>query len=130
MFGRTVEWFGENFFAAGHGLGIVEKLLSAWNIEKFSNLHNDLLKFHIELGFVGLLLYFISFSIMFYLIGKRFGRRKMSLFISMATYTMILFATDNVSIYIIFLIPLYSIYFAALADNKIEVIKEYDCKID
>lgn len=127
MFGQTVEWFGESFFAAGHGMGVVEELLSAWNIEKFSNLHNDLLKLHIELGFVGLLLYFISFSIMFYLVGKRFGRRKMSLFISMAAYTMILFATDNVSIYIIFLIPLYSIYFTVLADNKIEVVKEYDC---
>lgn len=120
MYGKVVEWFEHTFLSFGNGLGIVEMLLSAWNVEKFSNLHNDLLKFHIELGFVGLLLYFISFAVAFYLVEKRFGSKAMSLFVSMAVYTILLFFTDNVSIYIIYLIPVYSIYFAVLCENSRE----------
>lgn len=124
MYGKVVEWFGQKFLSFGNGIGIVEMLLSAWNVEKFSNLHNDLLKFHIELGFLGLLLYFISFGVAFYLIEKRFGSKTMSFFVSMAVYTILLFSTDNVSIYIIYLIPIYSIYFAVLSgNNKEEVTK-------
>lgn len=124
MYGKVAEWFGGNFLSFGNGLGSVETLLSAWNVEKFSNLHNDLLKFHIELGFWGLLLYFISFGIAFYFIEKKCGNKPMSLFVSMAVYTMMLFSTDNVSIYIIFLLPVYSIYFAVLSANAKEVIEE------
>lgn len=124
MYGNMTEWFGQSFFTTGDGLGIVEMLLSSWNIEKFSNLHNDLLKFHIELGFLGFLLFLISYGVVFYIIEKKYGKLQMKLFLSMAVYTMMLFATDNVSIYIIYLIPVYSIYFAVLSGNHKKEITE------
>ena len=116
-----------NFFGTGHGLGIVEELLTAWRIQDFSNLHNDLLKFHIELGFVGFILLLASYGAVFYLVEKHYGASKLKLFLSMVIYTMMLFATDNVSIYVIYLIPVYSIYFAVLAEKQQkEIIQNYD----
>ena len=124
MYGAVMEWFADPFFTAGNGLGIVEMLLDAWNIEKFSNLHNDLLKFYLELGFAGLILLLISYGVMFWWVEKKYGKAQMKLFLSMTIYTMILFATDNVSIYIIYLSPVYSIYFAELSgSDKKEIIK-------
>ncbi len=117
MYGKVTEWFGQNFFMSGQGIGIVEILLSAWRVKDFANLHNDLLKLHIELGFIGLLLFLTSYGIVFYLVGKKYDTSKMKLFLSMTIYTMMLFATDNVSIYIIYLIPVYSIYFAVLTEK-------------
>lgn len=104
----------------GRGLGIVEMLLEHWNVTAFANLHNDLLKFYIELGFVGLFLYLLSFGIMFYYVEKWFGKSPMCFFFGISVYTMILFATDNVSIYMIYLIPLYTVFFAALFPKKME----------
>ena len=118
MYGKVTEWFGGDFLMAGKGLGIVEELLAAWRVKDFANLHNDLLKFHIELGFVGLLLLLTSYGVAFYLVEKKYSASKMKMFLSMAIYTMILFATDNVSIYVIYLIPVYSIYFAVLSENR------------
>ena len=117
MYGKVTEWFGQNFLMAGQGIGIVEILLSKWRVEDFANLHNDLLKFHIELGFLGLLLLLLSYGVVFYLVEKKYDASKMKIFLSMVIYTMILFATDNVSIYIIYLVPVYSIYFAVLAEK-------------
>lgn len=122
MYGNVTRWFGQSFFSAGNGLGIVEILLSSWNIEKFSNLHNDLLKFHIELGFFGLLLFLVSYGVVFFIMEKKCEKVQIKLFLSMAVYTMMLFATDNVSIYIIYLIPVYTIYFAVLSENHKEEI--------
>lgn len=118
MYGNVAEWFACPFAVSGNGLGIVEMLLTSWNVEKFSNLHNDLLKFYIELGFLGFILLLISYGVMFYRVEKTYGMSQMKLFLSMSVYTMILFATDNVSIYIIYLIPIYSIYFAILSEKS------------
>ena len=127
MYEKITEWFGKNFFMAGKGLGIVEELLSAWKVEDFANLHNDLLKFHIELGFVGLLLLLTSYVVVFYLVEKKYSTSKMKMFLSMAIYTMMLFATDNVSIYVIYMIPVYSIYFAVLSEHKEENVSIEKC---
>lgn len=114
IYRRIIEWFQEPLMLTGKGLGIVEELLGAWNIYKFANLHNDLLKFYIELGLIGLLLFLISYWVVLRLTEKYFGRDKMCAVLAMFIYTMVLFATDNVSIYIIYLIPFYSILFAVL----------------
>lgn len=119
IYGDVLEWFGNPLMITGQGLGIVEILLDIWNIKSFSNLHNDLLKFYIELGIVGLLVFLISYVVMFRIIEKDYGSNKMCFILSMTIYSMILYATDNVSIYILYLIPIYSIYFAILADKKI-----------
>ena len=115
MYTSVVEWFGNSTIVFGKGLGIVEKLLEYWKLVGFNNLHNDLLKFYIEIGIVGLSLYLLSYGIAIKLIGNKFGNKPMSLFLVVGIYTIALFATDNVSIYIIYLIPMYSIYFAALS---------------
>lgn len=118
IYRQIVEWFDAPVLFTGQGLGIVEIILDIWNIKSFSNLHNDLLKFYIELGVIGLLIFLISYGVMFFLIGKRFGNDKMCFILSMTIYSIILFATDNVSIYILYLIPLYSIQLAVLTDQK------------
>lgn len=118
IYGQTVKWFEQEVLFLGNGLGIVEIILDAWNIKEFSNLHNDLLKFYIELGIVGLLLFLLSYGAMFFLIEKEFGDEKMCFFLVMTVYSIVLYATDNVSIYILYLIPIYSIFFSVLAEKR------------
>jgi hypothetical protein len=107
----------------GKGLGVVEKLLECWNISKFANLHNDLLKFYIELGVLGLAIYLTSYLVMFYFVGKNYGNAKMSFILAISIYTVLLFATDNVSIYVMYLFPMYSVFFAVLSEQRTEKIQ-------
>lgn len=106
-------WFSLSYF--GKGLGVVEHLLECWNITTFVNLHNDLLKFYVELGFLGLVVYLLSYGVVFVITEKWFGKSQMCFLFGIVTYTFVLFATDNVSIYLIYLIPLYSTFFAVLS---------------
>lgn len=115
MYGRMAQEFSAGLL--GEGLGVVENLLGFWNIEVFANLHNDLLKFHIELGFSGLCLYLVSYCLMFHIIGKKFGEEKMGFLLAVSAYSIILYATDNVSIYVMYLLPMYSVFFTALSQN-------------
>ena len=118
MYSQITEWFDELPLLFGNGIGVVEKLLEAWKIPAFANLHNDLLKFYIELGAIGLLIFLLSYGIVFFWVEKKFGKEKMSLFLALAVYTMLLYATDNVSIYILYLIPVYSILFTVLLPER------------
>ena len=118
MYTQLMEWFEQPVFLVGKGLGIVETLLKAWNIRTFANLHNDLLKFYVELGIIGLILFLLSYVVTFYLAERRFGEEKMCMMLTLSIYSMTLFATDNVSIYILYLIPYYSILFAILSPNQ------------
>ena len=118
MFGRMANEFSTGVF--GSGLGVVENLLSCWDITVFANLHNDLLKFYIELGVLGLAIYLMSYLVMFFLIGKNYGNSKMSFILSISIYTLLLFATDNVSIYVMYLFPMYSVFFSVLSQQRTE----------
>lgn len=102
----------------GNGIGIIENLLEYLKIETYANLHNDLLKFYIELGFLGLLLYLVSYYFVLDQINKYFGDRQMRCVLGMLVYSMVLYATDNVSIYLMYLIPFYSVLFAVLSPEK------------
>lgn len=117
IYGRMAKeaWFSLSYL--GKGLGNVEHLLECWNISTFVNLHNDLLKFYIELGFLGLGIYLMSYGVMFALSKLWFGKSQMCFLFGIMTYTFVLFATDNVSIYLIYLIPLYSTIFAVLSSK-------------
>lgn len=119
MYGKiaTEADFSLGYF--GRGIGIVEQLLECYNIAAFQNLHNDLLKFYIELGFLGLFLYLGSYGIMFMMAGKYFGKSCMCYLFLISTYTMIVLATDNISIYMIYLIPMYVTMFATLSSGEI-----------
>ena len=132
MYSRMANEFHFSPTFLGEGLGKVENMLAFWNVEKFANLHNDLLKFYIELGFLGLLVYMLSYCVMFQLIGKRFGNSKMCFVLGVSVYSMFLYATDNVSIYVMYLLPMYSICFAALSPGTMQHLKEketYDQKV-
>lgn len=118
MYARMAEEARFSLGYFGKGLGTVENLLEYWNVTTFANLHNDLLKFYIELGFIGLLVYLVSFGVMCYYAEKCFGKSQMCFLFGICVYTMVLFATDNVSIYMIYLIPLYTAFFAALVSGK------------
>lgn len=121
MFGRMANEFSSRIF--GNGLGVVENLLSCWDITVFANLHNDLLKFYIELGVLGLAIYLTSYLVMFYFVGKNYGNAKMSFILAISIYTVLLFATDNVSIYVMYLFPMYSVFFAVLSEQRTEKIQ-------
>ena len=113
MFGRMAGEFSTGLL--GNGLGVVENLLACWDIDVFANLHNDLLKFYIELGIAGFAAYLASYLVMFYFVGKKFGNSKMSFVLGISIYTMLLYATDNVSIYVMYLLPMYSVMFSVLS---------------
>lgn len=126
IYEQMVEWFEEPVLLVGRGIGIVEELLSAWNFKNFANLHNDLLKFYFELGIIGLLVFLLSYGVTIFLIDKFYGKDKMSVVLSLLIYAMMLYATDNVSIYILYLIPFYSICFAIISSEKEELVRKKD----
>lgn len=123
MYGRMAQEARFSLSYLGKGLGYVENLLSHWNILTYVNLHNDLLKFYVELGFLGFLIYLLSYGVVWHITGKKFTLKKMSFLLVLLVYTMLMFTTDNVSIYMLYLVPFYSIFFAVLegrnADPKI-----------
>ena len=55
---------------------------------------------------------------MLYVAEKKFGESKMSFLLVLSVYTMVMFMTDNVSIYMLYLVPLYSTFFAVLASKR------------
>ena len=110
----------------GRGIGIVEKLLECYNISAFANLHNDLLKFYVELGFIGLGLYLASYIMMFLIAERYFGKSSMSYLFLVSIYTIIIFATDNISIYLIYLIPMYVTMFAVLSPEETSNVKRLE----
>ena len=118
MYGRIAAEAEFSLGYLGRGLGIVEQLLEYYNISSYVNLHNDLLKFYIELGFGGLILYLTSYGIVFIFAEKYFGKSRMCYLFLIAIYTVIIFATDNTSIYMIYLIPMYVTMFAVLSSEE------------
>lgn len=107
----------------GQGLGAVNEMLAGMlSAEVFNrwyeNPHNDFLKIYLELGALGLFLFLASYLIIFYIAGKKgIERRALSQLFIIVTYFMMLMTTDNVSIYILFLVPMYSICLALMGEN-------------
>lgn len=120
MYDRFRELYDFSPFFFGKGLGNISNILNCWSINTYDHLHNDLLKFYIELGFLGLLVFLASYGVSFYLAEKKFGKDGMCGLLAMAVYSMILFMTDNVSVYILYLVPLYSISFAMILPKSRE----------
>ena len=118
IYSRVAQEFPITLF--GNGLGFIEQMLEYWNVSVYSNLHNDLLKIFIELGVVGFVIFLLSYGVMFAYGGRIAEKSKVSYLLCIIVYTMILFATDNVSIYIIYLVPFYSTLFAVLSSEKEE----------
>lgn len=107
----------------GLGLGYVNELLAQMLSAEvyhrwYENPHNDFLKIYLETGSIGLFLFLLSFFAVFYM-AKRNGieKRALSQLFVIITYFMMLMTTDNVSIYILFLVPMYSICLALLNEK-------------
>lgn len=118
MYMRMTEQFDLSPLFTGRGLGIIESLLEHMRIETYANLHNDLLKFYLELGFLGLFVYLASYYLIFHYAEKRLEKKTVTFLLGICVYTILLFATDNVSIYLMYLIPFYSTIFEVLSSKK------------
>ena len=118
MYDRFQDLYKVSPLFLGKGLGNIENILECWAIPTYDHLHNDLIKFYIELGFWGFLLYLLSYGVTFYLAGKKFGKNSMCGLLAMAVHSMILFMTDNVSIYILYMVPVYCIGFAMIVSDE------------
>ena len=115
----------------GKGLGttneMLPNILEPWLIEWFENPHNDLLKIYVELGAIGLVLFLLSYLVVFKIAEKKITQRALSQLFVIFVYFVLLMTTDNVSIYILFLMPMHSICLA-LAGEKKEIKDEYHAK--
>ncbi len=120
IYARFSEMYDFSPTFLGNGLGCVENILDNWQIRYYGNLHNDLLKFYFEVGFIGLIIFLVSYGLSFLIIGQRFGKAQMCFIFTIITYFIVLCATDNVSIYILYLIPMYSMMFAVLSKRNDE----------
>ena len=60
----------------------------------------------------------ISYGVTFYLAEKRFGKSQMCGLLAMTVHSMVLFMTDNVSVYVLYLVPVYSICFAMIVSKE------------
>lgn len=118
----VVEHIPKNYFW-GQGLGttneILVKNLETWLVAWFENPHNDFLKMFVDLGSIGFVLVFGSYLFVFYIVQKKSVTDKAlsQLFVTFV-YFMLLMTTDNVSIYILFLIPMYSICLSLMEEKE------------
>ena len=91
----------------GTGIGI-ESIVAKNTI--FSNLHSDTLKIYIELGFLGYLVYYlIGFGV--YRIINKSNKKLAIIYLSIMLYSNLIYLTDNVSIYYVYLFPIYALIF-------------------
>lgn len=109
----------------GQGIGscneMLKNILPEWMFTRYyNNPHNDFLKFYVELGAIGLVLFLLSYFVVFYIAGKKLKQYAISQLFVTIVYFMLLMTTDNVSIYISFLIPMYSVCFALMSERKEE----------
>lgn len=118
MYTRMANQYKFSIKFTGRGIGIMENMLEHMKIDSFANLHNDLLKFYIELGFVGLFIYLTSYYIVFCVAEKNYEKSKVCFLMGISIYSMLLFATDNVSIYLMYLLPFFSTIFAVFMSKE------------
>lgn len=87
----------------GTGIGKVGMVLNQLNIPTFEMLHNDILTYYIEIGFIGFGIFLVSLFNM----GQACSENRKRLVITLIiVYTLINYCTDNISIYINYWTPL------------------------
>lgn len=95
----------------GIGLGGVKQILNLLGNKHFDRLHNDILLYYIELGFGGFFIFIFShFQMINHFIRERIITYKNAMdIIVLIVYTLVCYCTDNISIYIHYIFPLYLI---------------------
>ncbi|PTQ85936.1 hypothetical protein C8U37_10239 [Trichococcus patagoniensis] len=105
-----------SIFFSGRGIGYVLNVLHVYPLK---NLHNDILAMFIEIGFVGSIIYFYLYKLFFDRLYIRKGERIARFIMLLFIYTFILYISDNVSIYISYLIPFYMIILSSRNNDEI-----------
>ena len=130
VYTQLSEHIPKNYFL-GEGIGTANKMIYEFVdpglIWAFENPHNDLLKLFLELGSIGLVMFMISYFVVFKIAEKKITQRALSQLFVIFVYFVLLMTTDNVSIYILFLVPMHSICLALLGEKK-ENEDEYHAK--
>lgn len=91
----------------GKGIGFILDWMSREGIFGLKNIHNDFLATYIELGFIGYILWLITFLITLKYIEKKTNYELSFIALSFIVYFFVHFLTDNIYIYISFLLPFY-----------------------
>lgn len=107
-----------SIFFIGNGIGYVDKLLDLYNLYFGSNLHSDFLKIYIEIGMLGYIVYFYMYYISYKYI-QNINNKVGNLYIYLFIFTIFNYFTDNLLIYIYYLIPLYSIVLWEIQKNEL-----------
>lgn len=113
----------------GRGVGFVSKWMdNNWmtlNINGLSGtmgIHNDILKFYIELGFIGTFIYFYYYL---YSVTKRIfkniGRSQGILYFILMLFQMLVWFTDNISVYHNFLWTFYFLMFSLIGTGESDI---------
>ena len=124
-----------DIFFNGNGLGyVVDKLKYAdWSLYGIGDIHNDILKYYIELGFIGSLLFFSNYLIFQYKrILKKFNYKVALLYFILTIFTFIVYLTDNVSRYLqyILIYTMIPYVYSLINDKDIEEINNNQNNID
>jgi len=115
----TYHYFDESYKLSykylGQGLGFVLNTLKNMYIK---NLHNDFLSMYIEIGFIGLLIFILIYYKYIKYVYEKCDYKCASAVITIIFYTFILYLTDNVSIYISYLIPYFTIILNLISSDQ------------
>lgn len=112
--------FNVNFY--GNGMGFTEFILSSLGMIHFRNLHSDILKLYIELGFIVYIIYMLSY-IKIYKNIYRLTPNVAKLYMYLHIFTVINLFTDNIMIYMYYLFSLYMIVIYEFKITKNYIIK-------
>ncbi|AGY82830.1 hypothetical protein [Carnobacterium inhibens] len=105
-----------SFFYKGNGLGFVDSYFNLIN-SNVGNLHSDILKIYIEVGFIGFLIFNLVHLNSYIKIFKKNNREFSNLYFVFIIYVFINYFSDNALIYIYFLVPLYLLIFYEYFNN-------------
>ena len=102
----------------GRGSGWVLNWLESAGIPNFSNLHNDFLTAYIELGFWGFGLWVLAFQLVLLKVEKKKGLYISNIVAALFAFMFINLLTDNIYLYITFLVPFYIVLLYVIFDDK------------
>lgn len=112
IWGKIAPFYEWGLLYLGKGIGFVTNYLNELQIPGFANLHNDLLRTYIEVGFWGFGLCVVSYFCIIYKVKNTssiYDARKV-LLICLVVYTFMNFLTDNILIYINYWFPVYMLF--------------------
>lgn len=95
----------------GSGIGTVIGMVKSLEYPSYQLLHNDILMFYIELGFIGFLIFWLIFGGVLKQLSKTLSADGFVLIATLLFYSFLVYTTDNISIYFNYSYSLYVIIF-------------------